>query len=101
MQVAVTVTTPQAFDDLAPDSFLQITFTNTTEFTYVAGNVLYYALLTDSSDPEVTQEVTFKINHTEGGVVAEETPQTFTIENTQDLVPTVTGSNGKIFYHAA
>ena len=100
MEVNVSVTEAKALDNLSPNSFLDITFTNEQSFTYAAGNVYYYALLTDSSDPEQTQEVTFIVNHTEGGTIAAETSKTFTIENTQNLVPTISASNGRILYNA-
>lgn len=101
MAINVTVTDAQPFNETTENSFLDITFTNTNAFTYAAGNVYYYALLTDSSDPALTQEVTFKVTHATGGTVDAETPETFTIENTQDLVPIITGSDGRILYSPA
>ena len=101
MAINVSVTNAQSFDEITENSFLDITFTNTNSFTYAAGNVYYYALLTDSSDPALTQEVTFVINHATGGTIAADTPQSFTIENTQNLVPVIAGSDGRILYSAA
>ena len=101
MAINVSVTTAQAFDQSTDNDFLDIVFTNTNAFTYVAGNVYYYALLTDASDPALTQKVTFTINHVSGGTVAANTPQSFTIENTQHLVPTIVGSDGRILYNAS
>ncbi|HZK43988.1 MAG TPA: hypothetical protein VFC73_06830 [Syntrophomonadaceae bacterium] len=102
MEVNVSVTAAEPFDEITQNSFLDITFTNTDSFTYVAGNVYYYALLTDSSDPDaLTQEVTFKIDYAEGGTVEANTSQSFTIENTQNLVPDVSGGNGRILYNIA
>ncbi len=101
MEVNVSVSTAQSFDGITQNSFLDVTFTNTNSFTYVAGNVYYYALLTDSSDPALTQEVTFKIDYAEGGTIDANTSQSFTIENTQNLVPDISGGNGRILYNAA
>lgn len=100
MEVDVTVTTAEQFNELVENGFIDITFTNTDAFTYAPGNVYYYALLTDSSVPAIEQEVTFVINHAVGGTVLANTPQNFVIENTENLIPDVTGSNGRILYHA-
>ncbi len=101
MQVNVSVTAAQQFDQISENSFLDITFTNVAAFTYGAGNVFYYVLLTDSSEPALTQEVAFKLNYAQGGTIAADTSQTFTIENIENLVPNVIGSNGRILYNAA
>ncbi len=101
MAINVTVTTAEAFDTITQNGFLDITFTNTNEFTYAASNVYYYALLTDSSVPALTQEVTFKVNYTQGGTIDADTSKTFTIENTLNLVPVITGDDGRILYKAA
>jgi len=98
--INVTVAEAEPFNTLSENSFLDITFTNTAEFTYAAGNIYYSALLTDSSEPANMQEVTFKVTEAEGGTIASGTPKTFTIENTENLVPTITGSNGRILYNA-
>lgn len=100
MEANVTVAAAQAFDSLTENSFIDIIFTNTAGFTYAAGNIYYSALLTDSSEPAITQEVVFKETAAEGGTVAPGTSKTFTIENTNNLVPTVTGSEGRILYHS-
>ncbi|MDD3766169.1 MAG: hypothetical protein PHF89_03130 [Eubacteriales bacterium] len=100
MAIDVSVTNIEPFNETIENAFLDITFTNTSSFTYAAGNIYYYALLTDSSDPELTQEVTFKVTHATGGTVDEDTSETFTIENTNNLVAPIAGTDGRILYNA-
>lgn len=102
MAIAVTVATNETLSTVEENSFLDITFTNTEAFSYAANsNVYYYALLTDStSGTPLTQEVTFVINYTAAGDVPADTEQTFSFENTLNLVPTITGSDGRILYTA-
>lgn len=99
MAINVTVTTAQALDANTPDAFFDITFTNTNEFDYAANsNIYFYALLTDSTSATTT--VTFTLPQTTAGTIAANTATTFTFENTTNLIPTVTGSNGRILYVA-
>ena len=67
------------------------------KFTYAA-EYLYYAR--NRFDPELTQEVTFKVTHATGGTVDEDTSETFTIENTNNLVAPIAGTDGRILYNA-
>ena len=100
MAINVTVATADQLSQSENDSFLEITFTNTNAFTYAANSTIYYyALLTDSTpDTPLTREVTFTVEKTTSGTIAASSTQTFYFENTTDLIPTITGSNGKICY---
>ncbi|MFA9464302.1 MAG: hypothetical protein ACERKN_08390 [Velocimicrobium sp.] len=82
--------------------FFDIIFTNTNAFSYAANSTIYYyAYLTDSTaGTPLTREVTFAVDEVAEGTVAADTPVTFTFENTTNLVPTVTPSDGRIFYVA-
>ena len=102
MAVAVTVATNETLSEDRQNSVLDITFTNTEAFTYVADSTVYYlALLTDSTTPTaLTRQVTFSIYHATGGTVAASQTQTFTFENSTNLVAEITGSNGRICYKA-
>ena len=100
MAIPVTVATNEALSTSEEAAFLDVTFTNSEAFSYAANsNVYYSALLTDStSGTPLTQEVTFVINHTTAGNVAADTEQTFSFENLMNLVPEITGSDGRILY---
>lgn len=100
MAIDVSVTSAEALNESVENALLDITFTNSNPFTYAAGNIYYYALLSDSSSPALTQEVTFVVPKASGGTVAEDTEETFTIENTLNLVPPIDGTNGRILYKA-
>ncbi len=97
MAIEVTVTTAEQLDELTPDAFLDITFTNTNAFDYAANsNVYFYAELTD--DNALTQNVTFTLPVTSAGTMAANTDTSFSFENTTNLVAPITGSNGRILY---
>jgi hypothetical protein len=100
MAINVTVTNAEPLNLSMPNAFLDITFTNTNAFDYAGNSNIYYsALLTDSTPgTALTREVTFVVSQTTGGTIAANTSQTFTFENTTNLVPTITGSDGRIIY---
>ncbi|PHV72328.1 hypothetical protein CS063_02300 [Sporanaerobium hydrogeniformans] len=99
MAINVTVTDAQALDANTPNTFFDITFTNTNEFDYAENsNIYFYALLTDSTSATTT--VTFTLPKTTAGTIAANTSTSFTFENTANLVPTVTASQGRILYVA-
>jgi hypothetical protein len=102
MAIEVTVATAEALDSSEENSFFDITFTNTNAFSYAANsNVYFYALLTDStSGTPLTREVTFVISETTEGTIAADTENTFTFENSTNLVPAITASNARICYVA-
>lgn len=102
MAINVTVANAESLSADTPHAFLDITFTNTNSFDYAANsNIYYYALLTDSTPGSpLTREVTFTLAQTAGGTIAANTPQTFTFENTTNLLPVITGSDGRICYVA-
>ncbi len=102
MAINVTVTNAEALDNSTPNAVLDISFTNTNAFSYAANsNIYYYALLTDStSGTPLTREVTFSVSEVTQGTVAANTTKTFTFENTTNLVPTITGTSGRICYVA-
>lgn len=99
MAINVTVTTAEVLSANSPDSFLDITFTNTNAFDYAANsNIYFYALLTDSQSATTT--VTFILPQTTAGTMAADTETTFTFENTTNLEPTIVGSDARILYVA-
>lgn len=100
MAINVTVTNAEALSADTPNAFLDVTFTNTNPFDYAANsNIYYYALLTDSTPgTPLTREITFTFPKTASGTVAANTPQTFTFENSTNLLPLITGSDGRICY---
>lgn len=102
MAINVTVTSAETMDPSNPNAYFDVTFTNTNEFSHAANsNIYYHALLTDStSGTPLTRQVTFTVSKTTQGTIAANTPQTFTLENTTNLVPTITGSEGRILYLA-
>lgn len=102
MAIAVTVTTNETLSEVLEDAVLDITFTNEEAFTYAANSTVYYlALLTDSTPvTPITRQVTFSVFHATGGTVAADQTQSFTFENTTNLVGTITGSDGRICYMA-
>ncbi|WP_304341227.1 hypothetical protein [Metaclostridioides mangenotii] len=102
MAINVTVTSAEPLDLSNPNAFLDITFTNTNAFDYAENSNIYYsALLTDSTPgTALTREVTFVVSQTAEGTIAANTTKTFTFENTTNLVPTITGSDGRIIYVA-
>lgn len=102
MAINVTITSAEPLSADTPNAFIDITFTNTNAFDYAANsNIHYYALLTDSTPGSpLTRAITFTLSHTTAGTVAANTPQTFTFENTTNLLPSITGSDGRICYVA-
>ena len=102
MEITVTPTAAESFDLSSENRFYDITFTNSNSFDYAANsNIYYYALLTDSTPTTpLTRAVTFTMSETTEGTIAADTAQTFTFENTTDLVAPVTASNGRICYVA-
>lgn len=97
----IDISSPQAFNVSQDNQFFDITFKNTAAFSYAAGNIYFYALLTDSTTPSaLTQEVTFVVTEATAGTYPINTVTPFTFKNTMNLVPTVTGSNGRILYTA-
>lgn len=99
MNINVSVSSGENFNEVEENVFFDITFTITTGFTYAANsNVYYSALLTDSNS--ATREVTFSVSHDTQGAIADGAVITFTFENTTNLVPTITPSDGRIFYVA-
>lgn len=102
MAINVTVTNAEAFDKSVNDAFYDITFTNTNSFNYAGSSNIYYAALLTDSTPgtALTQEVTFSIYEATQGTIAANTNQTFTFENTENLISPVTASNGRILYVA-
>lgn len=102
MAIAVTVTTNETLSEVQDNAVLDITFTNSVAFTYAAQSTVYYlALLTDSTPgTPLTREVTFSVYHETAGTVDADQTQSFTFENSTSLVPTITGSNGRICYTA-
>jgi len=102
MAINVTVTSAEPLDLSNPNAYLDITFTNTNAFDYAENSNIYYsALLTDSTPgTALTREVTFVVSQTAEGTIAANTTKTFTFENTTNLVPTITGSDGRIIYVA-
>ena len=101
MAINVTVT-PKGLDAITENEFFDVTFTNNAAFSYAANsNVYFYALLTDAtSGTALTREVTFTVHYDTEGTIAINTTTTFTFENTTNLVPTITGSNGRVCYVA-
>ncbi len=102
MAINVTVANAENFDTSEENVFFDITFTNTNAFSYAANSTIYYyAFLTDStSGTALTREVTFAVDETASGTIAAGTPITFTFENTTNLVPAITPSDGRIFFVA-
>lgn len=102
MAINVTVTNAESFDLSTADAFFDIIYTNTNAFDYAENsNIYYYALLTDSTPvTALTREVTFSIHELTEGTIAADTPQTFTFENTTDLLSPITASGGRICYLA-
>ncbi|KXL52192.1 hypothetical protein CLNEO_23570 [Anaerotignum neopropionicum] len=102
MAIAVTVTTNETLSEVQDNAVLDITFTNLEAFTYAAESTVYYlALLTDSTPvTPLTREVTFSVYHETGGTVDADETQSFTFENTTNLIPEITGSDGRICYMA-
>ncbi|WP_304508065.1 hypothetical protein [Anaerotignum sp.] len=102
MAIAVTVTTNETLSEVQDNAVLDVTFTNSEAFTYAAESTVYYlALLTDSTPvTPLTREVTFSVYHATSGTIAADQTQTFTFENSTSLVPTITGSDGRICYMA-
>lgn len=100
MAITVTVNNAEPLDASNPSAFLDVTFSNTNEFDYDANSNIYYnVLLTDSTaGTALTREVTFIINKTTQGTIAANTNETFTFENSTDLVEPITASNGRICY---
>lgn len=100
MAISVSVSQPEALTESTSNAFLDITFSNSEAYTYAANSTVYfYALLTDStSGTPKTLEVTFELPVTTSKTIDANTPQNFVFENTTNLVPTVTGSNGRICY---
>ena len=102
MAINVTVANAENFNTSEDNVFFDITFTNTNAFSYHANSTIYYyAFLTDStSGTALTREVTFAVSETTEGTIAANTSKTFTFENTTNLVPDITPTNGRIFFVA-
>ncbi|MDD3413457.1 MAG: hypothetical protein PHY47_05600 [Lachnospiraceae bacterium] len=102
MAITVTVANAERLTPSTPNSFLDITFTNTNAFSYAANSkIYYYALLTDAtSGAALTREVTFVVSKSSAGDIDAGDSEPFIFENTTNLVSPITASNGRICYVA-
>lgn len=100
MAINVTVAEGTTLDTSTENQVLSITFSSTAAITYAANsNVYYSALLTDST-PEnaITRPVMFSVPYTTAGTITAGATKSFNFENTTNLVPTITASEGAIYY---
>lgn len=102
IEATVTVANGTPLTESNDEAIITVTFTNTNDFTYVAGNIYFTALLTDSTTPTAqTQTVTFTLVEATGGTMTGGTSNKFTMTNTESLTGTLTPSNGAIYYPAS